>query len=176
METRPREADGLAVTSRDDEDREAHKRLVRRYVDGVYNGGDVALVEDLIADDHICHGPLGNHCGLESIRRDVLGLRDAFPDLRFELTDLVAEGDRVARRWVATGTHYGPFQGIAPTGRRVSVTGIAIDRVHDGKLAETWLDFDMFGLLRQLGSGEDRNSDAWENDARPRPVSDPRES
>ena len=164
MDTRPREADSLAATSRNDEDREAHKRLVLRYVDDVYNGGDIALVDELIADDHICHGPLGNHCGLESIRRDVLGLRDAFPDLRFELTDLVAEGDRVARRWVATGTHQGSFQGIAPTGRRVSLTGIAIDRVRDGKLAETWLDFDMFGLLRQLGAVEERISNGREND------------
>jgi steroid delta-isomerase-like uncharacterized protein len=131
---------------------EANKRLVQRFVDEVFNAGDVARLDDLVSDDHVSHGPLGNYCGLESIRRDVHGVRTAFPDLRFEIVDLVAEEDRVARRFVATGTHLGAFLGVAPTGRRVSITGFAISRVVDGKLAETWIDVDVFGLLRQLGA------------------------
>jgi steroid delta-isomerase-like uncharacterized protein len=129
---------------------EANKHLVRRYVEEVFNTGNVAILDDLVADDHISHGPLGNHCGLESIRRDVAAYRSAFPDIRFELLDVVAEGDRVARRFVATGTHLGAFLGVAPTGRRVRVNGLAINRIVDGKVAETWLDIDVFGLLRQL--------------------------
>ena len=148
MEHAPRQ-----VAKRDREaSGEANKRLVRRYVEDVCNGGRTAGLDDLVADDHVLHGPLGNHCGLESIRLNVHGVRTAFPDLRVEITDLVAEGDRVARRWVATGTHQGDFLGVRPTGRRVRITGMAIDRVAAGKVAETWLDYDVFGLLRQLGA------------------------
>ncbi len=155
METRPREATDLVAVDQDEATREANKRLVRRYVEEVLNQGNLALLDDLVADDHVEHGPLGNQCGLESIRLDVLGCRAAFPDLRFEIVDLVAEADRVARRFVATCTHLGPFLGVAPTGRRVTVAGLAINRIAADKLAETWLDLDLYGLLRQLGALSD---------------------
>jgi predicted ester cyclase len=148
----------------DDGTGEANKRLVRRYVEDVVNSGQTACLDDLVADDHVLHGPLGNHCGLESIRLSVYGIRAAFPDLRFEITHLLAEGDRVARRWVATGTHAGDFLGIGPTGRRIRLSGIAIDRVVAGKLAETWLDYDILGLLRQLGAGAALTADARRDD------------
>jgi steroid delta-isomerase-like uncharacterized protein len=132
----------------------ANKRLVQRFVDDVLNGGEVGMLDELVADDHIDHGPLGNHCGLESIRRDLLKIRTAFPDLRFEIVELVAEGDTVARRFVATGTHLGDYLGTPASGRRVTVAGIAIDRVAGGKLAESWTNLDLFGLLRQIGAVE----------------------
>jgi steroid delta-isomerase-like uncharacterized protein len=128
----------------------ANKHLVRRYIEEVVNEGETALLDELVADDHILHGPLGNHCGLESIRRDLVDYRIAFPDLRLEIVDLVAEGDRVARRFVITGTHLGPYEGLDATGRRVCASGIAINRIGEGKIAETWLEFDVRGLLRQL--------------------------
>jgi predicted ester cyclase len=132
----------------------AHKAIVRRFVEDVLNRGEVALLDELVADDHIDHGPLGNHCGLESIRRDLLACRAAFPDLRYEIVDLVAEGDLVARRFEATGTHLGDYLSTPPTGRRVRVAGLAIDRIAAGKLAETWSNVDLFGLLRQIGAIE----------------------
>jgi steroid delta-isomerase-like uncharacterized protein len=134
---------------------DANSRLVRRYVEDVVNGGDTAYLDELVADDHIQHGPFGNHCGLESIRRDLVDVRTAFPDLHVEIVDLVAEGDRVARRFVATGTHLGPFAGVAPTGRRAQTSGIAVHRIGAGKIAETWLEIDVYGLLRELGGAKD---------------------
>lgn len=129
----------------------AAKGLARRYVEAVLNGGELDLIDELVADDHVNHSPLGHHCGLESIRRDVRVYRTAFPDLRFAIEELIAEGDRVVRRFSATGTHRGPFLGRPPSGRFVAITGVAINRLAGGKLAETWLAFDLLDLLRQLG-------------------------
>jgi predicted ester cyclase len=134
--------------------RAAHKALVRRFVEEVLNRGAVELLDELVADDHIDHGPFGNHCGLESIRRDLTICRAAFPDLHYVIVDLVAEGEFVARRFEATGTHLGEWLGAPPTGRRVTVAGLAIDRIAGGKLAETWSSVDVFGLLRQIGAIE----------------------
>ena len=76
----------------------------------------------------------------------------AFPDEQTEFENQVAEGDRVASRMVSIATHLGEFQGIPPTGRRVRVTGIWIDRVADGQIVERWGVVDMMGLMQQLGA------------------------
>jgi predicted ester cyclase len=75
----------------------------------------------------------------------------AFPDYHTEIEDQFADGDRVVIRWRSRGTHQGEFQGIAPTGRQITVTGITISRIADGKIAESWVGFDTQDLLRQLG-------------------------
>ncbi len=75
----------------------------------------------------------------------------AFPDSRFVIDDLIAEGDRVAVRHPFQGTHQAEFQGIAPTGKQVVVPGIVIYRVANGKLVEAWLNADFLGMLQQLG-------------------------
>jgi steroid delta-isomerase-like uncharacterized protein len=81
----------------------------------------------------------------------VAALRDAFPDVHITIEDQVAEGDRVVTRWTARGTHTGAFQGIPPTGKRGSMTGIDINRFADGKVVECWTNADDLGLLQQLG-------------------------
>ena len=78
--------------------------------------------------------------------------RGAFPDLHFTLEDVIGEGDRVVVRWTATGTHKAEVMGVPATGKRVAVTGIEVSRFADGKLAETWVNWDALGLLRQLGA------------------------
>jgi steroid delta-isomerase-like uncharacterized protein len=75
----------------------------------------------------------------------------AFPDYHTEIEDEFADGDRVVIRWSSRGTHRGEFQGIAPTGKQITVTGITISRFADGKIAESWVGFDTQDLLRQLG-------------------------
>jgi predicted ester cyclase len=77
---------------------------------------------------------------------------EAFPDIEIVIDDQLAEGDRVANRWRNLGTHTGVFMGIAPTGKRVSFTGISIDRIAGGKVVESWMNWDELGLLRQLGA------------------------
>ena len=78
-------------------------------------------------------------------------MRGAFPDYRFEVEDLIAEGDRVVARVTVSGTHLGEMMGLAPTGRRISTSGIEVFRFEDGKMAEHWAAFDALGMLRQIG-------------------------
>jgi len=77
--------------------------------------------------------------------------RTAFPDVHFTIEDQIAEGDRVVTRWTARGTHQGPLVGIPPTSKQVTMSGIAIYRLVDGKIVEQWGVNDMLGLLQQLG-------------------------
>jgi len=76
----------------------------------------------------------------------------AFPDARFTVEDQIAEGDRVASRYTFRGTHQGELMGIAPTGKQVTVTGMIINRIVNGKSEEGWLNFDALGMLQQLGA------------------------
>jgi len=130
----------------------ANERVVRRLVEEVVNRGATDLLPQLVGPDHVGHDPLGDHYGPEGVRIGVAELRSAFPDLRVTIEDLLAAGDRVARRFTLRGTHRGPFMGFAATGRAVSAPGLAIDRLADGKLAESWVCVDALGLLRQLGA------------------------
>jgi len=76
----------------------------------------------------------------------------SFPDQRFTVEDLVAEGDKVVVRWTVRGTHQGELMGIAPTGKQVTVTGITIYQLTDGKIAEEIANWDAFGLMQHLGA------------------------
>jgi steroid delta-isomerase-like uncharacterized protein len=80
----------------------------------------------------------------------------AFPDARLSVDDSIAEGDRVVSRWTLTGTHRGEFQGVPATGRTVTITGIEFNRVVDGRIAEHWSQFDLMGLMQQIGAFEAR--------------------
>lgn len=129
-----------------------NERLVRRFVEAVVNRGDTDVLPTLIAADHVGHDPLGDHYGVDGVRITVAELRAAFPDLRLSVEEVVTNQDRVVHRYTLTGTQTGPFLGLPPTGRPVKTTGIAIDRVASGKLAERWGILDAIGLLRQLGA------------------------
>ena len=87
----------------------------------------------------------------ERVKRAFNMIHDAFPDLRVAQADKVAEKDKVAFRWMMSGTHEGEFMGVAPTGTRVAVMGMDIVRVGDGEILDYWGEFDVMGMLRQLG-------------------------
>ena len=129
-----------------------NKALVRRFLDEVINRGNTNLLAELATDDHVRHAPDGDLYGREGVRIDVAAWRAGFPDLRLVVEDLIAEGDRVAYRYRLYGTHAGPFLAVPATGRAVVVAGFGIDRVADGRLAESWVCFDALDLLRQLGA------------------------
>jgi steroid delta-isomerase-like uncharacterized protein len=129
-----------------------NERLVRQFVEVVINRGDDGLLSTLVAVNHVGHDPLGDHYGVDGVRIAVAELREAFPDLRVRVEEVVAAQDRVVHRYALTGTQTGPFLGLPPTGRSVKATGIAIDRVANGKLTERWGLLDAIGLLRQLGA------------------------
>ncbi len=125
--------------------------LVGRAIEEIYNRGNLAIVEDYVASDFVIHAPSGDIHGPAGARQYVAMLRGAFPDFNITIEDQVANGDRVVTRWTAEGTHLGEFQGIPPTGRHGTFTGIDIDRVVDGKVAECWTNTDDLGLMQQLG-------------------------
>ena len=87
----------------------------------------------------------------ERLERGSAAVAEAFPDLRTAEVDSVKEGDKVAFRWLLSGTHEGEFMGVAPTGRRVEAMGMDIVRLADGEIIEHWGEFDAMGLLRQIG-------------------------
>jgi steroid delta-isomerase-like uncharacterized protein len=119
------------------------ERLDQRDLDGLLA---------LCTDDAVWHGfapqPLDN----AGYRQAISAFLDAYPDSRFPIDDVIAEGNKVAVRHRLVGTHRSAFQGIPPTGRPVNVRAIATFHVADGKIAETWLDADLLGMLQQLGA------------------------
>ena len=89
--------------------------------------------------------------GIEAHNQFATMHRTAFPDLRFVAEDVIAEGDKVVERRTSSGTHQGELMGIPPTGRQTTGSGVSIFRVANGKVAEQWVNWDMLGLLQQLG-------------------------
>jgi predicted ester cyclase len=89
---------------------------------------------------------------LAGFTRDLAVLRRAFPDARFTIEDILADGDKLADRYTISGTHARPFLGIPATGRQIHLAGISIVRVSGGKIAERWAVTDQLGLLQQLGA------------------------
>lgn len=130
-----------------------NKALVRRYYDEVFNQRDVDLVDQLAVDDYVEHDPFpGQGDGRDDLKARVQLILDAMRPLRFEVQDVVAEGDTVVVRWVQRGTQSGSFMGIPPTGREFTIAGIDIHRLRDGRMAEHWHVVDLFALLQQLGA------------------------
>ena len=133
---------------------ETNKTLSRRFFDEVFGKGKLNVLDEIIAKDHVNNGP-GNLPGLptgpEGTKQLVTVYRNAFPDLRFTIDEQITEGDKVVTRWTADGTHQGELAGIPPTNKTSTVTGIVVDRIADGKIAESWGIFDQFGMMQQLG-------------------------
>ena len=115
----------------------------------IWDSGDLSGIEELVAEDIVHHDPYDPHAadGLEGLKRSIAANHEAFPDMRIEVEDMLAEGDRVATRWLATMTHDGPG---GP--KRVQLPGITIERFADGKVVESWRSMDMLGLMRQMGA------------------------
>ena len=130
---------------------EQNKALMRRGIEEVWNGGNFDVVDELIAGDYVGHQPPIENHGPAGVKRYFAMLREAFPDIHFTIEDQIAEGDRVVTRWAARATHLGVYQGIPPTGKPGTVTGITINRVADGKVVEGWTNLDSLGMLQQLG-------------------------
>ena len=131
---------------------EESKAVVRRAYD-FWNTGDVSGLDELVAPAIVMHlRGRPDVAGIDAYRTYHAALRGAFPDQRWTLEDLVAEGDKVAAMWTFRGTHRGELMGIAPTGKEVAVTGISVFRVADGRIAENWVQSDLLGLLQQLGA------------------------
>jgi steroid delta-isomerase-like uncharacterized protein len=126
----------------------------RRMIEEVFGAGRYDVVDELVAESAIGHDPAlpAPTRGPQGVKEGARGYRDAFPDLRIEVEEVVAEKNLVALRWSARGTHRGDLFGIAPTGKEATVSGMTIDRWADGKIVESWTNWDTLGLLQQLGA------------------------
>jgi steroid delta-isomerase-like uncharacterized protein len=131
------------------------KALLRRWFEEVWNQGREATIDELFSDHAIAFG-------LGEADTDVRGpaqfkiffrnIRGAFPDLHITIVDAIAEGDKVAVRFVLEGTHTGPGLPVPPTGRKVRVTGMTVVEVVDGMIIKGWNNWDQLGMLQQLGA------------------------
>jgi steroid delta-isomerase-like uncharacterized protein len=133
---------------------EQNKALARRSVEEIWNQGKLEVINELVAEGATFHDPNvpgGKFTGPPGFKQFVEIYRGAFPDVPFTINDQIAEGDKVATPWSATGTHKGALMGIAATNKRSTVTGTDIARYADGKLVEEWLSYDMLCMLQQLG-------------------------
>jgi len=131
---------------------DANRALTQRFYEEVWNKGNLDAVDDILTGDFVDNAaPPGFPTGPEGAKQVFTMYRAAFPDFRLSVRDLIAEGDKVVARWLTQGTHQGELMGIPPTGKAVEVTGIDIFRFAGGKIAEHWAEFDMMGLMQQLG-------------------------
>ena len=128
---------------------EKNKSLLQRYFVEM-NKGNESYLDEYFAAEYIYHGPAGE-LDLEGFKAMHSMFLSAFPDSRSNIEDMIAVGDKVATRWTISGTHRGELQGIAPTGKKVTITGIIITRVEGGKVVEEWEAFDQLSLMQQLG-------------------------
>jgi steroid delta-isomerase-like uncharacterized protein len=132
---------------------EENKAVVRRYFREILDGGNLDLVDQIFEPQYVLHDPSSPQevCGLEGTKRFVGMFRSAFPDIAHTIEDQIAEGDKVVTRLRARATHDGELMGIPPTGKGVTIEGISIWRIADGKIEECWFNYDALGLMRQLG-------------------------
>jgi steroid delta-isomerase-like uncharacterized protein len=135
---------------------EENKALVRRCLDRLFNEHDLTVINEVFATDYISHQNYDPNQediirGPEAFKQVVSMFFAAFPDQHTKIEDMVAEGDKVVTRWRARGTHKGYLMGVPPTHKEIEVEGICIDRITDGKIIESWTNFDLMGLFQQLG-------------------------
>jgi steroid delta-isomerase-like uncharacterized protein len=130
-----------------------NKLLVRRFYEEVWNRGNVEVATEIFAEDYVRHDlrPSEAEAGGAGQAKIAAGFRAAFPDLSFHVDLVVAEGDLVAARWTAEGTHRGPWGGMQPTGKHARFSGVNFFRIHNGKVVEIWHHRDDLGLMQQVG-------------------------
>lgn len=128
--------------------------LIRRWFEEVWNQGRAGAIDEMASPDVIGHGQAQHDVdvGLKQFKSFVLGIRSAFPDLKVTINFVVEQGDTVVARWTATMTHKGDFLGIAPTGKKATITGTTTQKIAGGKIVEGWDNWDQLGLLVQIGA------------------------
>jgi steroid delta-isomerase-like uncharacterized protein len=132
---------------------EANKKVVRRLFEEVWNKGNLQATDELFAPTYTHHDSSTPDFGRgpESEKKRATLYRTALPDVRLTIDDIISEGETVTARWSCRGTHKGDLNGIAPTGKQVTISGISIARFANGKMAEGWVNWDALSLMQQLG-------------------------
>jgi steroid delta-isomerase-like uncharacterized protein len=150
----------LALRKEGGEMDETGMAVCRRWFEEVWNEGREDLMPQLAAEDVIAHGIAGPDDvahGLEAGFKPMYRtLRGAFPDIHFTVDEIIGSGELAAARWSMRGTHRGGDLGMPATGKQVAITGMTFVRVTNGKIAEGWNNWDMMGLMNQIGANAAR--------------------
>jgi len=131
---------------------EENKAIVRRFFEEGPSKGDLVAANELLSPNFSLHTPLPSAPGIQGINDIITTCRAAFEHLNVKVEDMVAEGDKVTARFMARGVHRGSFMNLPPTGRPITMTGIEIFRIEDGKIAELWAEANLLGLMLHLGA------------------------
>ena len=133
---------------------EQNKALVARFIDEIFNRGNMSAADELLAPNFVEHEhlPAGVPRDREGVKMLSSMLRSAFPDLKVTIDDTIVEGDKVVVRMTWSGTHRGEFMGVPASGKSVSIGVIDIIRVSGGKLVEHWGQMDAMAMLQQIGA------------------------
>ena len=127
-----------------------NKALIREFFEQVWNQGSEEAIDRFIAENAGGNDP-DFGMGREGFKRQWRKWREAFPDIHFEIDEIITEDDTVVARWTLSGTHSGPFLGIPPTGRTIRVSGMSLDHLENGVLVSGFDGWDNLGLRQQLG-------------------------
>ena len=130
---------------------EDNKALVRRFIERVFEAGDMTAVDDLVAEDFVPHTFPGT-TDREGLKRAMERVSQGLADATFTIDDVIAEGDQIAVRLTSSATQVGEFMGMPPSGKHYEIEEIHIFRVRDGRITEHWHQFDQLGMMRQLGA------------------------
>ena len=132
---------------------EQNKQVVQRYVEECWNQGNLNKASEFLTDQVRFHDPVfpGLNPGIQNIKTHIEETRRAFPDLKFTISDTIAERNEVVLHWSARGTHKGPFLGMQPTQRKVTIDGTSIYRLEGSKIVESHANWNLATMMAQLG-------------------------
>ena len=128
-----------------------NKIIVLRFINEAYNKRNLTVGDESLVANVVLHIPDADIEGLEGWKQYASGFLIGFTDIVVNVEDTIAEGDKVVAHWTCCGIHTDELQGIAPTGKKVTWTGIAIYRFVMDKIEEIWVWNDLLGMMRQLG-------------------------
>jgi steroid delta-isomerase-like uncharacterized protein len=134
--------------------KEENERITRLYTEEIWGKGNLEAINEVFATNYIDRIPFpGYSPDRDGLKKSISEFRSAVPDLQVKVEDLITEGDKVVARWTSSGTQKGELMGIPPTNKKVSMVGITICRIENGKIVEEWSQADFAGLMQQLGAG-----------------------
>jgi steroid delta-isomerase-like uncharacterized protein len=134
---------------------EENKGMARRAIEEVYGNRNPDAADEIYAPDFVDQDPATPEemrRGPDGVKQQAAMYGGAFPDIQMTVEEQVAEGDKVVTRWSARGTHQGELMGVPASGNQVTLTGITIARVADGKIQEEWSNWDGLGMMQQIGA------------------------
>lgn len=130
-----------------------NRRIIERYYNEVWNEGKLDVLDELLSKDYINHTPSTPNppAGPDGLKPIVAAIRKGFPDLHYEIQDVIATQDKIVARVVMTGTQTDTLFGLPPTGKKIMVNQINIEKIENGKIVEHWRVTDELTMMKQLG-------------------------